>query len=186
VSEQRRQGLILVTLLVVFAIVLWWRLGTGPGSGGGSGLSPFSRGSERSESTLSGAEIKHLQLSKLTRKPGQYSPGRDPFRFAPKPQPKARPVRRKPPPRVVPRQPPPRQAGPPRPQPPPLTMKFLGSFGPASRKIAVFTEGDEIYNALVGDVLQEKFIIDNIGYESADIKFVGFPDAPAERLAAGG
>ncbi len=45
---------------------------------------------------------------------------------------------------------------------------------------------DKIYNALAGDVLEGKFIVDHIGYESVDVKFVGFPDAPAKRLAIGG
>ena len=50
----------------------------------------------------------------------------------------------------------------------------------------MFTDGREIFNALAGDVLQDKFIVEKIGLESADIGFVGFPEEPALRLAAGG
>jgi hypothetical protein len=32
----------------------------------------------------------------------------------------------------------------------------------------------------------DRFIVDKIGFESADIKFVGFPDTPGTRLVAGG
>jgi hypothetical protein len=49
----------------------------------------------------------------------------------------------------------------------------------------VFSDGETIINALQGDVLDGKFIIASIGYESVDVKFVGFPDEPARRLAAG-
>jgi hypothetical protein len=74
------------------------------------------------------------------------------------------------------------------PRPPEVDFVYLGSFGPSSRRVAVFSsgEGEKLVNALAGDVLEGKFIVDRIGYESVDIKFVGFPDAPAKRLAIGG
>jgi hypothetical protein len=67
-----------------------------------------------------------------------------------------------------------------------VDVTFLGSFGPEARRIAVFLDGEEVVNANVGDVLKGKFIVEAIGYESADLKFVGFPDAPSRRLPAGG
>ncbi|MBZ0089277.1 MAG: hypothetical protein K8H90_02750, partial [Thermoanaerobaculia bacterium] len=74
------------------------------------------------------------------------------------------------------------------PRPPEVTLVYLGSFGPNQRRVAVFADAgrDKIYNALAGDVLEGKFIVDRIGYESVDVKFVGFPEAPAKRLAIGG
>jgi hypothetical protein len=72
------------------------------------------------------------------------------------------------------------------PKPPAIDITYLGSFGPESRKIAVFSDGTTIHNALVGDVVNDKFIVASIGYESVDLKFVGFPDQPAERLAVSG
>jgi hypothetical protein len=72
-----------------------------------------------------------------------------------------------------------------KPKPPPFTMSYLGSFGPPSRRIAVFSDGKTIYNALKGEVLAGKFIVAEIGYESVDIRFVGFPDWPPQRLAVG-
>ena len=50
----------------------------------------------------------------------------------------------------------------------------------------MFSDGKEIFNAFEGGVLKGNFVVDKIGYESADLKFVGFPDAPAKRLAVGG
>jgi hypothetical protein len=71
-----------------------------------------------------------------------------------------------------------------RPHPPEVTLRYLGSFGSRSRRIAVFADagGQNVLNALEGDTLEGKFIVDAIGYESVDLKFVGFPDVPARRL----
>jgi hypothetical protein len=77
-------------------------------------------------------------------------------------------------------------AEPPRPQPPPFELTYLGSFGPEGRRIAVFTDGDgEIFNALVGDVIAEQFVLDDIGYESVAIKYLAFPEEPPQRVAIG-
>ena len=43
-----------------------------------------------------------------------------------------------------------------------------------------------IINALEQQVIHEKFIVHEIGYESVDFKFVGFPDAAPERIEIGG
>jgi type IV secretory pathway VirB9-like protein len=69
-----------------------------------------------------------------------------------------------------------------KPKPAEFTMEYLGNFGPPEKKIAVFNDGKKIYNALQGDVIDNKFIVARIGYESVDIRFVGFPDWPAKRL----
>ena len=59
---------------------------------------------------------------------------------------------------------------------------WMHSFGPPDKKIAVFSNGKRTVNALEGQVLDNKFIVAHIGYESVDIKFVGFADVPAKRL----
>ncbi|HSU82370.1 MAG TPA: hypothetical protein VLR69_08105, partial [Thermoanaerobaculia bacterium] len=46
----------------------------------------------------------------------------------------------------------------------------------------VFTNGKAIFNQQEGDVIDNKFIVAHIGYESVDIRFVGFPDVPAKRV----
>ena len=53
-------------------------------------------------------------------------------------------------------------------------------------RLAVFSDGQEIFNVPEGDVLKEKFVVVKIGLESADLGFVGFPDTPAKRLEIGG
>ncbi len=69
-----------------------------------------------------------------------------------------------------------------KPKPPEFAMDYLGNFGPPEKKIAVFTNGKRVVNALEGQVIDNKFIVARIGYESVDIKFVNFPDTPAKRL----
>jgi hypothetical protein len=134
-------------------------------------------------------KLKTLRLADLELKPAEYHPGRDPFRFARKPPPPppvaARPApqpAKKAPPKSVPNPAAQRQAVP---QPPPVDVKYLGSFGPENRKIAVFGDGTDIYNVRKGDILKKHFLVESINYESADLKFVNFPKVPATRLAAG-
>jgi hypothetical protein len=70
-----------------------------------------------------------------------------------------------------------------RPKPPPFTWSYLGNFGPPQQRIAVFTDGQRVWNARQGDTLENKFIVAQIGYESVDIGFVGFPQVQPLRLA---
>jgi hypothetical protein len=134
------------------------------------------------------AAIQRLRIAELELQPETYQLGRDPFSFftaappkVPKPVPKPAPAAPKPKPAPAPT-----RAKPAVPQPPPVDVVYLGRFGATSRPIAVFSDGKEIFNAFEGGVLKGNFVVDKIGYESADLKFVGFPDAPAKRLAVGG
>jgi hypothetical protein len=70
----------------------------------------------------------------------------------------------------------------PTPAPPAIPFKFMGSFGPRDRPIAVLVAGDRIVNARAGDTVFERFVLKKVGYESIDVEFVGFPYAPAKRL----
>ena len=144
-------------------------------------------------------EVLDLDLHLLDRPARSYRPGRDPWRFG---EPPPLPPEPAPPPpsaeelaRI--------QADQERlarmqaevaerrrqealiPKPQPFTMKYIGSFGPTQRRLAVFSDGQDIYNAREGEVLEGKYIVARIGYESVDIQFVGFPAWPAQRLAVG-
>ena len=186
-SERNRQLLVLGVLIALFVIVVGRQLV--PALGGGADPAPRSAAAANAGGGTADdpIEIARLRLGALEHKPAAYQPGRDPFRFAPKPQPAPPP----PPPRPqpAPAAPAPRPAAPPPPpvpQPPPIKFVYLGSFGLPGREIAVFSDGQEILNAFAGDVLQQEFVVRSIGYESADIGFVNFPEAPAKRLAIGG
>jgi hypothetical protein len=66
--------------------------------------------------------------------------------------------------------------------PPEINFKFIGTFGPRDHPIAVLLLGDQLLNAHVGDVVFDRFILRNIGYESVDVGFVGYPPAATRRL----
>lgn len=145
-------------------------------------------------------QVVRLDLGRLAAVEPGYTPGRNPFAYYVPP----------PPPRVEPPGPTPEELAraaaeqarrreleaqrraeqanqpPPPPKPPDFRLTYLGSFGPESRKIAVFTDGEEIYNALVGDVLAGQFEVAEIGFESVTITYVDFPDAPAKMVGLGG
>ena len=70
----------------------------------------------------------------------------------------------------------------PTPVPPEVNFKFIGTFGPKDQPIAVLLQGDQLLNAHVGDVVYDRFILRNIGYESVEIGFVGYPPGVTKRL----
>ena len=70
----------------------------------------------------------------------------------------------------------------PTPVPPEISFKFMGTFGPKDRPIAVLLSGDQLLNARKDDVVFDRFILRNIGYESVDIGFVGYSPSVTKRL----
>lgn len=177
-SERRRA---LLVILVIVALFGGWRLVRGWLSSGRSAataaIAESSHRGARSAKLVTHADT--LSMTALEHQPAIYHGGRDLFRYAPAPAPPPKVAKAAPPP-------PPVETGPAKPRPPQIDLSYLGSFGPDDRQIAVFTDGKNIYNAFQGDVLEGKFIVAKIGYESVDIAFVGFPDAPPQRLPIGG
>ena len=173
--EKALLGLLIVVALVQGVRFLLPRL-QGEGRAAVPGASGEAR--RRAEGVVL-AEALKLDLDALAAGSDEIEIGRDPFRFAAPPPPPPPPPR----PPAPPPAPPPPPLGP---QPPPVDVTFLGSFGPPQRRIAVFSDGKTIYNALRGEILDGKFVVHAIGYESVDLTFVGFPDVPPERLAVGG
>jgi hypothetical protein len=141
-----------------------------------------------------GDRVAVLRLADLDRVPRESPAGRDPWRFVDPPPPPPPP----PPKPYVPSAAELRAAEEARlraeeaarlaaeearkPKPAEFTFQYLGRFGPADLKLALFTNGKEIYNVREGDVIDNKFIVSHIGYESVDIRFVGFPDWPTKRV----
>lgn len=172
--SRERQRIVLVVLLLLLAGLLWYRLG------GGTPRGRRAAAEVRAREALAPGEVVELRLA--TRAGAEVpinAPSRNLFSYV---------VARRPPPPPPPpqRAPVERESKPSRPQPPAVDVTFLGSFGPEDRRIAVFLDGEDVVNAKVGDVLKGKFIVDAIGFESVDVRFVGFPDAPSHRLPAGG
>jgi hypothetical protein len=163
------------------------------------GDSPPARG-RRVEATHQGAKpndrVEVLRMADLDRVPGASQAGRDPWRYVDPP----------PPPPPQPHQPTPEELEAQRraaeearrraeeaarlaaieaakPHPPEFNLQYLGRFGPSDRQIAVFTNGKQVFNKQEGEVIDNKFVVAHIGYESVDISFVGFPTVPNKRVA---
>jgi hypothetical protein len=72
--------------------------------------------------------------------------------------------------------------------PPPFNRKYIGYFGPLSLRVAAFrSPGDEpgtvkIDVGVEGEVLEDKFIIREIGLESVIIGFVGYDSSEDTRV----
>lgn len=188
-TEKRQKQVLAVLVLVLVAVgVRTFLKVSGSSSGGGGRRAGLQRNLAEHGGASAELEIVDLRLEDLEHKPGEFQPGRDPFRFRPKeraappppppPPPKPAPAKRKPRPKRA------QQAA--KPRPPEPAFKFLGSFGPRDRMIAVFSDNVEIFNVAEGDVFKEAFVVKKIGFESADIGWVDFPDEPARRLEAGG
>lgn len=192
-SRGRRQTLLLAALAVVAVFIAWQRFG--PLLAPDDGLGGEAAGvSGRADAV----RVVELETDRLDHQRGTYAPGRDPFRYYQPPPPR--------PPEPTPEELAAQEEARRRaeaaraaaaaaaaeaarnapPQPPEFLLAFLGSFGPKDKKIAVFADDQEIYNALVGDVIQDRFVVVQIGYESVDIGYVDFPDLPATRLPVGG
>ncbi|HKI05370.1 MAG TPA: hypothetical protein VKK31_25545 [Thermoanaerobaculia bacterium] len=155
------------------------------------------RSRDRSETkgARPGDRVAVLRMADLDRAPRPLKIGRDPWRFVDPPPPPAPPPAPPPPPlsaeelrRIEEARRRAEEAArlaaieAAKPRPAEFTMEYLGYFGPPDRKVAVFSNGKTTRNALEGQVLDNKFIVARIGYESVDIGFVGFPDWPVKRL----
>jgi hypothetical protein len=202
----RRAQWLLVLLALVVAVILLRRLGASGGSppaaprqrtaalaaaadSGGGASRPARRGGDEPV-----REVVELRVADLAPEGGKYQAGRNPFAFFTPP----------PPPPPPPAGPTPEElaarraaaeaarlaaaeaaAHPPAPKPPPIDFTYLGSFGPPEHRIAVFSDGETIYNALEGDVLEGSFRLVRIGYESVELAFVDFPELPPQQLPVG-
>lgn len=128
-----------------------------------------------------GDRIATLRLANLEPTPHPSTSGRDPWRFVdPPPRPAQRsPTKSKAPAAAAE---PPAIVMDPSPHPPDFPLTYLGHFGPPGEQLAVFTNGQAVFNHQEGDVIDHRFLLTHIGHESVDIRFVSFPDAPAKRI----
>lgn len=198
-SPAQRQKIILTVLAAVFAVILWKNFvpqGRSPSSSttldsSSSTSSRTSRrrgrGSRGSQPKAEATEARVLHLEALEPQAASFETGRNLWDFyvPPPPPPKPPPVRAPPPPRVE-RRPEPVDTGPPPPRVPTISFEYLGSFGPKRRRIAVFSDRNGIVNALEGTVIDSKFRVARIGFESVYIEYVDFPEVEATQLKAGG
>lgn len=189
-SSNRPNPLLLGLLGIVVVVAAWRYL---PSFGGGTGFTRTTATDLRSTTI----DVVELSAYILDQPPPPSQPTRDPWSFGSRPAPEAtvaapeappspepEPLRPAIPETPAPKPPPPKPLGP---EPPPVDVFYIGSFGHSDNPIAVFIDADKsIFNALEGDLVKDKFEVQNIGYESVDLLFVGFPDERPVRLAIGG
>ena len=183
----RRTKLLPGSLAVLALSAVWSWIGSRAEEAPGHDLAAVRSASARSIQ----APVEHVEeplFAALAVRPVHRVPGRDPWRFgeAPRPvrlavqPPATRPVPEPAP--LVPQAPAPVVA---RPEPRVFPWKYLGSFGPADRRIAVFTDGASVYNRREGEVLTDGFVLERIGLESVDVRPLQAPGIPAQRLVPG-
>jgi hypothetical protein len=126
----------------------------------------------------------HLPMLEAKR-PRPVSAARNLFRFRPKPPPPppppVAPVERPPAP-VVPAVP----AGPP--PPPPIVLKFIGTVeapGQSAQKIAVLSDGRNVFHGREGDIIEGRFRILRIGAESIEMAYLDGRGRQTIRLTGG-
>jgi hypothetical protein len=141
------------------------------------------------------APVEHVEeplFAALDVRPAERLPGRDPWRFGAAPRP-ARLAATPPavlrpssePAPLVPLAPAPAVTAP---APPAFPWTYLGSFGPADRRIAAFSDGATVHNRREGEILAERFVLERIGIESVDVRPLETPGvsaAPPQRLVPG-
>ena len=185
--ERGRLAVLLGTLLAVVVAGVWY-LGGG-GLGGDSG--------KPGEIDYVVHNLPPLEIDGIGREGGQTAESAgNPFTFRPPPTP-TKNLTPSPTPIPRPTMPPrptrePRQAigsdGSPKPPPPPFNREFIGYLGPAPGPVAAFrragSEADtsEIDIAMAGDVLDEIYIVREIGLESVLIGFVGYARSEDTRV----
>lgn len=178
----RTRTLLLVGVLAVLAA---WLLTHWAGSGSGAGS-----GTKGDVLAYQGRNIPVLETARMTPPPEPAGGiGRNPFGFGVPPTPTPAPTLPPPSPRPTL---PPRPTPTPRwvegpnggrlPPPPPFNRQFIGAFGPERLTVAVFRRNDQVDVAIPGMVLDNTFIVRQVGYESVTIGFVGYPESEDVRV----
>ncbi len=177
-EPKRRQIAALVAVLVVLAGVVafqWQRVPSAAGDSTTTGAGRTAGGV--SARTVQDAEDIVLHLDDLSRtRPGPDTSERNPFRFeaarpAPTPQqgPSSRPGATVPaggPNALVPPSPPP--------GPPPIALKFIGLVDSPGHpaKLAVLSDGRNVFHGREGDIIDGRYRIVRIGVESIEMTYV--------------
>jgi len=181
-AAERKRLTVLLSLLGVALLVLVYRALPHGGAAGSSASG------KALEFTLQRVPV--LSMEVLTPEPTPTGGiGRNPFAFGPKPTPTPAPPRPTLPPRPTrPPQPTPTPRlihtadGKTLPPPPPFRGTFIGYFGPPERMVAVFRDGKKLKVQVEGGVLDEKFIIRHVDFQSVEIGFVGYPEEVTTRV----
>lgn len=171
--DTRRKGFVLAGLLVVLAAVLWWNL-----TGGDGPALPLGGGRRTPAQTPARAEpVQDVALEALeAARPQPEESGRDPFRFG-RGRRSGGAVREDedepggggsgtPPTGAAAPSVPPAPPG-----PPPIALKFIGIVDETAKqtKLAVLSDGRNVYYGREGDIIEGRYRIVRIGVESIEM-----------------
>ena len=165
----RRQLGILAGLLVLLLVVLVYNREGDPVIAT-TGVPVRPTGATRASQAVN---VEVVRLDALTRaRPELQAGNRNPFRFRPAPAPAANPTT------AGPNMGAPTPAGPVVPQgpppPPPITLKFIGVVeqAPSKLKLAVLSDGRNVFYGKEGEVIEGRYRIERIGVESIEMVYV--------------
>jgi hypothetical protein len=172
-AKATRERLVLAVLVVLLGVVLWWRFG------GGEGPSPaFERPrttvpAGRGSRDAAPAVVEPVALAELQVPPPKPAEtGRNPFRFEAKaPPPSSDEARGPTDPGMAQAGPPPAVAPAGPPGPPPIPLRFIGTVDQVGRhlKLAVLSDGRNVFYGREGDIIEGRYRIVHIGVESIEM-----------------
>jgi hypothetical protein len=182
----RRQLALLAALLVVLAALLWFDwpqmlAGSGAGTSPPRGTTARAPTDPTPPRTVADVGLAALDAPA----PAPVDSGRNPFRFAPR----ARPIDDSgggpaiPPPVMEP--PPPRVPS----GPPPIPLRFIGLVdapGAQSPRLAVLSDGRNVFHGREGDIIDGRYRIVRIGVESIEMSYVDGRGRQTIRLSGSG
>jgi hypothetical protein len=179
-AKTRSRGLLLAGLLMVLALALWWNFGGVADEHATAAASDRVRAAAQPSRRVGQAADAGVELIALDRlekpAPEPTAAGRNPFRFEAQRQadPAEERVRagRRGVPDHEPADPPtngPVQAG-----PPPIPLRFIGTVDELARhlKLAVLSDGRNVFYGREGDIIEGRYRILRIGVESIEMTYV--------------
>ena len=177
-AKSRSQGRLLAGLFVVLALALWWNFGGDP-DGRATPTGPVRATAQSSRAGAHGpdAVVEPIGLPRLRETPPvPTAAGRNPFRFEAQRQSAAAEGHVQPggrgAPDDAPVASPPVAAGPA--GPPPIPLRFIGTVDELARhlKLAVLSDGRNVFYGREGDIIEGRYRILRIGVESIDMTYV--------------
>jgi hypothetical protein len=171
-SSSRRQVVVLCVLLLALVVVVW-RNFLVPGEPLGGVTGPVTGRAPQAVGRTGGdlvRQVERVHLKALTAaRPEPEGGERDPFAFAERAAPPPSPGDDVPAPSTSPR--PVVPVGPP--PPPPIALKFIGIVDTSDkRKIAVLSDGRNVFYGREGETVEGRYRIEHIGVESIEMAWV--------------
>ena len=172
--KTRRELILLSVLLVILAGVLAYNRQAEPVAARGTSPTRSTAASRAAGGQAVAPEVDLVRLDALERaRPEPESAGRNPFRFRPAPAPAPAPLppgASRPGSAALPG--PMMPVGPP--PPPPITLRFIGLVeqAPSRLKVAVLSDGRNVFYGKEGDTIEGRYRIERIGPESIDMAYL--------------